>query len=195
MSAVTGNSPNDYQFYNVDQVFDYLQSIDMSPVVELSFMPSRFVDCGPGKAKTCQYAFNDHGGYKGLTMPPDNFNDWYSLINALGQHLVGRYGLKEVSTWNFEVWNEMWGVAFPDPYMQLFNASSKALKAVDSSLRVGGPATMQTQFVPEFIGNATEVCVLSRLERSRKNVFFFFFSHLLVFARYSLCVLLTIPVL
>jgi hypothetical protein len=40
-------------------------------------------------------------------------------------------------------------------YMKLFNASSRGLKAVDPSLRVGGPATMQTQFVPDFIANAT----------------------------------------
>ena len=140
-----------YQFYNVDQVFDYLMSIDMSPVVELSFMPSHFVTCnGP-----CSYAFDDHGGYKGLIMPPDDFEDWYDLIRTLAQHLVDRYTLDVVKQWNFEVWNEMWGVAFPDPYMPLFNASARALKDVNPALRVGGPATMQTQFVPEFIGNAT----------------------------------------
>jgi len=36
-------------------------------------------------------------------------------------------------------------------YMTLFNASSKALKDVHSSLRVGGPATMQLLNVEDFI--------------------------------------------
>lgn len=87
-------------------------------------------------------------------MPPDNFENWYDLIKALAKHLVERYGLAEVSSWHFEVWNEMWGVNFPDPYLSLYNASALALKAVDTSLKVGGPATMQTLDVGAFI-NAT----------------------------------------
>ena len=45
----------------------------------------------------------------------------------------------------------MWGVEFPLPYMQLYNASAVGLKAVSSKLRVGGPATMQCQDVADFI--------------------------------------------
>jgi len=45
----------------------------------------------------------------------------------------------------------MGGVAFPQPYLSLYNASARALKAVDKSLRVGGPATMQTLDVDAFI--------------------------------------------
>jgi hypothetical protein len=73
--------------YNVDQVFDYLLSIGMSPVVELSFMPSHFVTC---KNDACRYAFGDPGSYKGLVMPPDDFSDWYDLVRNLAQHLVDR---------------------------------------------------------------------------------------------------------
>lgn len=40
---------------------------------------------------------------------------------------------------------------FPSDYMQLFNASAIALKAVDSSLRIGGPATMQLINAAEFV--------------------------------------------
>jgi xylan 1,4-beta-xylosidase len=143
-----------FQFYNVDQVFDYLLSIEMQPVVELSFMPSAFVTCGWGTKQQCDYAFGDHGGYKGLVMVPDDYGYWYTLVNALAQHVVERYTLAEVRTWTFEVWNELWGVPFED-YLLLFNASSRGLKDVDAQLRVGGPATMQTQYVNEFIGNAT----------------------------------------
>ena len=39
--------------------------------------------------------------------------------------------------------------------MSLFNASSKALKAVHPSLRVGGPATMQTLDVAPFVAWCT----------------------------------------
>lgn len=80
-----------YEFYNADQVFDYLVSLNMKPVVELSFMPSSFVkNCK--QDGQCSYAFGDHGGYKGLTMPPDDFGDWYLLVKNLASHLVERFG-------------------------------------------------------------------------------------------------------
>ena len=147
----------EYQFYNVNQVYDYLLSINVRPLVELSFMPMALANCTPS---TCQWAFSvddptkqtymiGPGGYKGLTMPPADFNDWYLLVRALAQHLVDRYGLAEVATWNFECWNELWGMDYPGNYFKLYNASAAALKSVHPSLRVGGPATMQV-FLPQF---------------------------------------------
>eukprot|EP00930_Biecheleria_cincta_P000834 TRINITY_DN102029_c0_g1_i1.p1 TRINITY_DN102029_c0_g1~~TRINITY_DN102029_c0_g1_i1.p1 ORF type:complete len:559 (-),score=74.99 TRINITY_DN102029_c0_g1_i1:216-1892(-) len=141
----------EYEFYNIDQVFDYLKQLNIKPVVELSFMPSALVSCGRSRQPHCQYAFDDHGSYKGLTMPPDNFEDWYHLIKSLAEHLVARYGIGEVSSWHFEVWNEMWGMKFPEPYLALYNASAHALKSIHESLKVGGPATMQTLDVGDFI--------------------------------------------
>lgn len=153
---------------------DFLTSNGIKPVVELSFMPSAFVSCGGDGQPKCRYAFNDVGSYKGLIMPPDNFDDWYLLIQRLTAHLVERYahsstpspslferpafehshryGAAEVGTWYFEVWNEMWGVAFPQPYLQLYNASAAAIKSVNQSFRVGGPATMQ-------VGRKTQPCL------------------------------------
>lgn len=69
-------------------------------------MPRELVKCLPG---VCQYAFdNPAGSYKGLVMPPKNYNDWYLLVRAFATHLVARYGIEEVSQWNFEVWNGVW---------------------------------------------------------------------------------------
>lgn len=140
-----------YEFFNVDTVFDFLMSSGIKPVVELSFMPKALVGCAP---KDCNYAFGDRGGYKGLQMPPKDFGDWEELIGTLAQHLVGRYGLEEVATWDFEVWNELWGMDFPHPYMDLYESSARGLKAVSPRLRVGGPATMQVQHVEGFVDAA-----------------------------------------
>ena len=52
-------------------------------------------------------------------MPPDSFAEWEGLVASVAEHLVGRYGLDAVSEWHFEVWNELWGVPFPEPYMRL----------------------------------------------------------------------------
>lgn len=52
--------------------------------------------------------------------------------------------------------NELWGIEFPGTaakpgYMQLYNASVLAVKAVDPSLKVGGPATAGLADLPAFV--------------------------------------------
>ena len=157
---ISPNKTMPYEFYNVDQVFEYLVELGIKPVVELSFMPKALAACGgPAPQPPCSYAFSDSGGYKGLRMPPDDPEQWYDLVAALCAHLVERFGLAEVASWHFEVWNELWGIPFPPPeqrwdpamYMSLYNASARAVKSVHKSLRVGGPATMQVHNVSGFI--------------------------------------------
>ena len=47
-------------------------------------------------------------------------------------------------------------MSFPEPYMTLFNASSSAVKSVDSQIKVGGPATMQLNYVADFVAECTQ---------------------------------------
>ena len=72
------------------QVFDFLLSIDVRPIVELSFMPKSFVTCGYGTPRPCEYAFDDPGSYKGLIMPPDDFDNW-SALRGVCAHLNGMH--------------------------------------------------------------------------------------------------------
>ena len=151
-------APRTYNFTLIDQSWDYQVGLGLKPVVELSFMPALLANCtwkspdpGGPTVNPGQKQCNTIMHYGGVTEHPKDFDDWAHLVNALGQHAVDRYGAANVSTWNWEVWNEMWGMAFPEPYMTLFNASSSALKAVHPGLRVGGPATMQLLDVEDFI--------------------------------------------
>jgi xylan 1,4-beta-xylosidase len=45
--------------------------------------------------------------------PPKDYAVWDAMIKALATHLIQRYGIDEVATWEFEVWNEpnldFWG--------------------------------------------------------------------------------------
>lgn len=149
MSVVLG--PGQYEFYNIDVVYDFLLSINVRPIVELSFMPGMLAGCWPWNetGSKCQYVMH----YDGIVQPPMNFSDWQDLCRALAQHLVDRYGLEEVRTWHFEVWNELWGMAYPHPYLDLYTASFNGIKSVDSELKVGGPATMQCQWVSQFVAD------------------------------------------
>jgi len=85
-------------------------------------------------------------------------SQWSELIHALAVHCVERYGIEEVSTWNFEVWNEpnlpfFWSGTKAE-YFELYRQSATAIKSVDRRLRVGGPATAQAGWVGDLLGSA-----------------------------------------
>ena len=132
-------------FKNVAEVYDGLVSRGLEPAVELSFMP--------GMLDSADRTF---GFYKGNITPPKSLDDWGNFIRQFGTFLVERYGLENVVKWPFEVWNEpnlqgiFWTGTQAD-YFQLYKAAAVALKAIDPRIRVGGPATSSTQWVPEFL--------------------------------------------
>ena len=132
-----------YSFFNVDSVFDYLLSIGIKLFVELSFMPSVL-------ASGMQTIFY----YRGNVTPPRDYEAWGELVRRLTRHLVDRYGLEEVRTWFFEVWNEpnlggFWAGSQED-YFRLYRAAAQAVKAVDTGIRVGGPASANNAWIPEM---------------------------------------------
>jgi xylan 1,4-beta-xylosidase len=137
-------------FTNVDSIFDFLLSIDMKPFVELGFMP----ECLSSKNTTIFH-------YKGNTSPPSSYEKWAWLIRTFTRHLIERYGRDEVRQWFFEVWNEpnlggrdapfgFWSGSMED-YFELYRCSAEAIKGVDAVLRVGGPATSNNSWIPEFL--------------------------------------------
>ncbi|CAN5227788.1 cellulase family glycosylhydrolase [soil metagenome] len=138
-----------YSFFNADSIFDFLRSIDMKPVVELSFMPSALSSGG---------ATVFH--YRGNITPPRDIAAWTTLIDKLVRHWVERYGVAEVRTWMFEVWNEPNLPAFwagtQAQYFELYTATARAIKAIDAELRVGGPATAANAWLPEFVAYCTK---------------------------------------
>ena len=136
-----------YDFSYVDQIYDGLLANDVRPFVELSFMPTEL----SSNAASFQ-AFWYHPN----VAPPRRYADWDALIKALVAHLVERYGLDEVAQWYFEVWNEpnldFWaGVPKQRSYFLLYAHTALAIKSISPRLRVGGPATAQAAWIPEFL--------------------------------------------
>ena len=133
-----------YSFFNCDQVFDFLLSIGMRPFVELSFMPNALAS----GAKTVF-------GYEGNITPPRDYKEWSKLIDAVVSHCSDRYGRKAVREWFFEVWNEpnlsaFWAGTQRD-YFKLYRHTAAAIKNIDPSFRVGGPATAKSEWIEEFV--------------------------------------------
>ena len=133
-----------YSFFNADQIVDFLLSIGMRPFVELSFMPAAL-------ASGDRTVFR----YRGNVTPPIDYGAWGELVRGLVAHWKQRYGTEEVERWHFEVWNEpnledFWAGTQQD-YWRLYRHAAQAVKSVDPSFRVGGPATARNEWIAEFL--------------------------------------------
>jgi xylan 1,4-beta-xylosidase len=132
-----------FSFFNIDRVFDFLLSIGMRPLVELSFMPATLSSDG-----------NSVFHYRANVTPPRRMEDWQLLMTKLAGHWVERYGVDEVAQWPLEVWNEPNLVAFwtggQAKYFELFKATWTSIKAISPRLQVGGPATAANSWLKEF---------------------------------------------
>jgi xylan 1,4-beta-xylosidase len=130
-------------FLYVDMVFDAMLDRGIRPLVELSFMP--------GALASNKYTIF---WYRGNTTPPKDPSQWGELVGSLSKHLIERYGVQEVKTWNFEVWNEpnivFWSGTKAD-YFELYRQSATAIKKVNKELRVGGPATAMAAWVGDLL--------------------------------------------
>lgn len=141
-----------YSFFNTDRIFDFLRSIDVRPIVELSFMP-RTLSSGN------DIVFH----YQGNITPPRDFSQWGELVRRLAAHWVERYGIDEVATWPFEVWNEpnlkFFWTGDQAAYFALFDSAAAALKSVDPRLQVGGPATAGGAWLDDFTAHCAKTRV------------------------------------
>ncbi|QDO94291.1 glycoside hydrolase [Formosa sediminum] len=140
-----------YNWQYIDDVFDRLLDMNVKPFVELAFFPT------PLAAKDSKTVF---WWKANITPAEDSFEKWHDLVKAFTQHCVDRYGIDEVLTWYFEVWNEPNLYTFfwdgtKSQYFELYKQSAIAVKSVDKRLKIGGPST--SNFVPDerFAGETT----------------------------------------
>lgn len=150
LAAQAANDASVYNFSYVDQIYDGLLENGIKPFVELSFMPKKMAS-----DPNMLHAF----WYKQNISPPKDYKVWDRMIYAFADHLVKRYGLEEVSTWKFEVWNEpnidFWGGSPKQAtYWELYDHTARSLKAVSPQLQVGGPSTAQAAWVAPFLAHA-----------------------------------------
>lgn len=138
-----GNPMYNYQY--IDVLYDYIFSIGMKPFVELGFMPNALAS---GKETIFWW--------KGNVTPPKDYKKWGDLIRNLTLHFTGRYGVKEVKSWYFEVWNEpnlspgFW-TGTQQEYFRLYKHAAVAVKSINKEYRVGGPATAGAAWEVELI--------------------------------------------
>ncbi len=156
MKNATAAAPSDntgiYNFSYIDQIYDGLLDHGIRPFVELSFMPIKLAS-----DPTSLHPF----WYRPNVTPPRDYAQWDAMITAFAQHLVERYGIEEVSHWDFEVWNEpnidFWrGKPAQASYFELYDHTALAIKKVSPRLRVGGPSTAQAAWTGDFLRHCKE---------------------------------------
>ena len=141
-----------FQWHQVDKIYDSLLKLGLKPFEELNPMP---VALASGEQTIFQWKMN--------VTPPRIIEEWEHLVRNFTQHLVDRYGVEEVRTWYFEVWNEpnlpgFWS-GTQQQYWDLYDASVRAVKSVDPAFRIGGPATSKGSWITQFITHCVEASV------------------------------------
>jgi len=132
-----------YDFTITDQTFDEFQKAGVRPMVELGFMPRDLASTVPGITEyQLHYPQPTMGGAS--NNPPKDYKMWGELVRRYTEHLVERYGRRQVSTWYFEVWNEpdigYWHGTRAE-YFKLYDYAVAGVRTALPNAKVGGPAS------------------------------------------------------
>ncbi len=124
----------EYNWSYVDELFDFFMEMNIKPFVELGFMPSEL----KRSDETVYW-------WKGNISPPKDIKLWIDLVQGFVKHCINRYGLEEVETWYFEVWNEpeyeyFFWAGTKEEYFDFYKDTVLAIKSISEKLRVGGPS-------------------------------------------------------
>lgn len=125
---------NEYTFYNIDKILDFIISAGMKPFINL--MP---------KAKKISKNVEEHVTLKAEVVKSRTLEEWEKLIRKFIIHCINRYGSEEVEKWYFEVTriasssstlsNKNENLMF----FEIFNVIYKNIKEILPNAKVGGP--------------------------------------------------------
>lgn len=116
----------EYNFSYVDELIDFLLKNKLKPFLELGFMPEQL-------ASEKIYLFF----WKANISLPKNREKWVALIKSFAVHLIERYGIQEVQTWYFEIWNHSAMFSKVDDCFTFMKDTYHAIKSVSPLLRIG----------------------------------------------------------
>ena len=129
--SVDDKGNDQYNFFYIDQAYDFLEKEKLLPYVELGYIPSAMARSGK------KFYWNQC--VIGL---PDKLEKWEKLITAYLRHCIWRYGADSVRKWKFTLISGLYAylsIYTFEEYMQLFEVTYRAVKSVDPKLQVGGP--------------------------------------------------------
>ncbi|XP_075705975.1 alpha-L-iduronidase isoform X2 [Rhinoderma darwinii] len=122
VSVINGTAH--YNFTRLDEFMDLLMDNGLVPGFELMGSPSGYFTDFEDKVQVFE---------------------WRQLIFLTAKRYIEKYGLAQVSTWNFETWNEPDNHDFDNVsitvtgFQNYYDACSEGLKQASRQLRFGGP--------------------------------------------------------
>lgn len=142
--------PN-YSFVLTDKVIDFILSVGLKPMVQLSFMPVE-LSSDPQRLS---------GFYSYNTAPPRDISQWCELTEKFVLHCLERYGRTVIEDWLFTVWNEPDDFCAPfswynrELFFEFYLKTWQTLKAIDKKIRIGSPSllvsiTQETGWATDF---------------------------------------------
>jgi len=130
-----------YNWTIVDSIFDTYIKRGMKPLAQIGFMPEAL------SSKPHPYKHNWKPGapysevFTGWAYPPNDYNKWRELIYQWVKHCVERYGVKEVNSWYWEVWNEPnipYWQGTVEEYCKLYDHAADGLRRALPTAKIGG---------------------------------------------------------
>ena len=95
-----------YNWKIIDHIFDTYLERNIKPYVQIGFMPEA-MSTNP---QPYQHSWTAHAKYHeiftGWAYPPKDFKKWEELVYQWAKHSAEEYGLEEVQSWYWEIWNE-----------------------------------------------------------------------------------------
>lgn len=118
----------EYNFSYVDELIDFFMEVKIKPFIELGFMPEKL-------SSEKEHAFNWNAN---VSFPKD-IDKWKDLIENFLVHLIQRYGIKEVSSWYFEIWDGfICRKTNIKKGLEFFKETYLSIKRISNNFKVGG---------------------------------------------------------
>ena len=116
----------EYNFSYVDELIDFLLKNKLKPFLELGFMPEQLA------SEKIHLFF-----WKANISLPRNMEKWTNLIKSFATHLIERYGIQEVQTWYFELWNHSSMFSRLSDCFAFMKNTYHAIRTVNPKLKIG----------------------------------------------------------
>lgn len=123
-----------YSFSLIDSILDFLDSINLYPVINFVYMPAALAS----KDKTVfSKNFN--------VSLPKSMDEWQEFLHVIIDHFIERYGIEKIKEWIFIPWDKpdtgskQIGFDDFDEFFGYYEITYKTIKKINSSINVSSP--------------------------------------------------------
>ena len=130
------NKASSYSWRTLDQIFDFLLSVNLKPFIEIGYMPEQLA------------LKKQHAGwqYHPNVSVPKSYKLWEQFIENFITHLYSRYGKSCVNSWIFDFWTSpniqvtsgYWNETI-ETFFQFYDITYKTIKRIAPDIRFGSP--------------------------------------------------------